>query len=128
MEGISINSQPIMVSAPVSPVSYAESSEAPTVKAPTPAGEIRKDTPHAGNITQKEKTVDMEKLSKELNHIAAKENLDISFGYNEKIDKVFINIVDKSSGEVIRKLPSEEAIKFAEGMKELLGKLFDKKG
>jgi flagellar protein FlaG len=122
MEGISVNSQPMMVSVPASYV------EAPTVKAPAPVEEIRKDTTHAGEITQNNKNVDMEKLSEELNQIATKENLDISFGYNKKIDKVFINIVDKNSGEVIRKLPSEEAIKFAEGMKDLLGKLLDKKG
>ena len=108
------------------PASYGIPSQASTPAAP--AEEIRKDTSHAANTTEKNKNVDMEKLTKELNHVAQKENLDISFGYNDKIDKVFINIVDKNSGDVIRKLPSEEAIKFAEGMKDLLGKLFDKKG
>lgn len=107
------------------PASYGIPSQ---VSTPAPAEEIRKDTSHAANTTEKNKNVDMEKLAKELNQVAQKENLDISFGYNDKIDKVFINIVDKNSGDVIRKLPSEEAIKFAEGMKDLLGKLFDKKG
>ncbi len=44
-----------------------------------------------------------------LNNIAKKENLDID------------------TGKVIRKIPSEEALKFREGMKELIGILFDRK-
>ncbi len=125
MDQLHINSSPTMVTMPIS---HAQASPTTAVKTSAPIEEIRKDTSPIGAITEKNKKVDMQQLTDELNQIAKKEQLDISFGYNDKIDKVFINIVDKSSGEVIRKLPSEEAIKFAEGMKDLLGKLFDKKG
>ncbi len=105
----------------VSPLTYT----APTSQTPT--------TTHPKDMmqqeaTQKDKNVDMQQLTQELNEIAQKEQLDISFGYNEKIDRVVINVTDKNTGEVIRKLPSEDAVKFAEGMKEMLGKLFDRKG
>ena len=82
----------------------------------------------ATEATVKEKNVDMPKLTQELNTTASKENLDISFAYNKNINRVVINVMDKNTGELITKLPSEDAVKFAEGMKEMLGKLFDRKG
>jgi flagellar protein FlaG len=115
------------VNTPVQAVSTPVTITEPTAQTPAPASIMRMDTPDS-KATEKVDNVDMTELTEALNSIAQKENLDISFGYNKKIDKVFINIVDKTSGEVIRKLPSEEAIKFAEGMEDLLGKLFDKKG
>jgi len=108
-------------------VSMPISIEAPTAKTPsTPV--VRTDTTQSDVATKKDTNVDMETLTQKLNDVAQDENLDISFGYNEKIDRVTINITDRNSGEIIRKLPSEEAVKFAEGMQDMLGKLFDKKG
>ena len=98
-----------------------------TAQTPAPALVMRTDTQNT-QATKSSEAVDMPKLTEELNSMAQKENLDISFGYNKKLDKVFINVVDKNSGEVIQKLPSEEAMKFAEGMHDLIGKLLDKKG
>jgi flagellar protein FlaG len=62
-----------------------------------------------------------------LNNIAKKENIDISFEYNEKLQESYISIKDNDTGKVIRKIPSEEALKFREGVKELLGILFDRR-
>jgi flagellar protein FlaG len=75
-----------------------------------------------------ESSLDIPKLVNELNDISQKEPLSVSFGYDEELGKVFINVVDKNSGEVIRKLPSEEAMKFAKSIKETVGKLLDKRG
>jgi len=55
-------------------------------------------------------------------------NLDIKFAYNDKIDQVYLNVIDKNTGQIIRKLPSEDAMKISESMKDLIGTLFDKKG
>ena len=62
-----------------------------------------------------------------LNNIAKKENLDISFEYNEKLQESYISIKDNDTGKVIKKIPSEEALKFREGIKELIGILFDRR-
>lgn len=69
----------------------------------------------------KETTEKFNKMSEEL-------NLDVKFAYNDKIDQVYLNVIDKHTGRVIRKLPSEEAMKISESMKELVGTLLDKKG
>ncbi len=119
MENISVNT----TTAVPTPVVYT----AQTAKTPSPAPVQRTDTPQT-DATQIKENVDMPKLTEELNKLSETKNLDISFGYNEKIDKVIINVLDKNTGEVIRKLPSEDAVKFAEGVEEMLGKLLDKKG
>ncbi len=67
-------------------------------------------------------------VSQELNKMSDSLNLDIKFAYNEKINTVYINVTDKNTGEVIRKLPTEEAMKIKESMQDLVGVLFDKKG
>jgi flagellar protein FlaG len=55
-------------------------------------------------------------------------NSDIKFSFNDKVDELVVNVVDKNTDKVIRKIPSEEALKIMEKMRELVGALFDKKG
>jgi len=64
----------------------------------------------------------------ELNKISEEKPLSISFTYDKELNRSYINIIDKESGKVIRKLPSEEAIKFAKSIKESIIKLMDKRG
>jgi len=120
METLSVNTT---TQAVATPVTYT----APTAETHSPAPVARMDTSQT-DATEKKENVDMPKLTEQLNKLAERENLDVSFGYNEKIDRVIINVLDKNTGEVIRKLPSEDAVKFAEGMEDMLGKLFDSKG
>ncbi len=112
-------SKPIMATMP------SVYTSTPKVNNSAPVKEISTDT---NNSLGADKNVDMQKLTKELNQNANDANLNISFGYNKELNKTVITVVDKSSGEVITKLPSEDAMKFAQGMKELQGKLLDRKG
>ena len=64
----------------------------------------------------------------ELNQMSKSMDVDIKFAYNDKIDTMYVSVIDKNSGEVIRKLPTEDAMKLKETMKEFIGSLFDKKG
>ena len=72
--------------------------------------------------------IDKEKLVQELNDISKSFEVDIKFSYNDKIDEVYISVIDKKSGDIIRKLPSEDAMKIKETMKDFIGSLFDTKG
>jgi len=101
----------------------------PKVHNSAPTNMTSTDTTHISkNVDVNQKNADMEKLTTQLNQKMSDENIDISFGYNKELNKAVITVTDKNSGEVITKLPSEDAMKFAEGMKELQGKLLDKKG
>jgi len=45
---------------------------------------------------------------------------------DEKLNRFVIRIADKSSGEIIREIPSEAVLKFARNLEEIKGLLFDK--
>ncbi|RUM67503.1 MAG: hypothetical protein DSZ06_01025 [Sulfurospirillum sp.] len=54
----------------------------------------------------KNSSTDIDKLVNDLNQQAQKESVNISFGYDKELNQVYINVTDKDSGKVIRKLPS----------------------
>lgn len=65
---------------------------------------------------------------KKLNDQMDSLNINIKFGFNDKIDTMFVDVTEKHTGKLIRKIPSEETMKLAEKMKEIIGMIFDKKG
>ncbi len=79
-------------------------------------------------IQESKQEIKPEKISQEFNTISKDLNLDVKFAYNAKIDTVYINVTDKNTGEIIKKLPTEEAMKIKESMQDLVGVLFDKQG
>ncbi len=93
----------------------------------TPKVEARAVQPTEVEAKQ-ENTNNPAEVAKEFNDLSDSLNLDVKFAYNEKIDTVYINVTDKNTGRVIQKLPTEEAMKIKESMKDLVGVLFDEKG
>ncbi len=65
---------------------------------------------------------------KHLNEHMKSLDTNVSFGFNDKIDTMFVNVMERSTGKIIRKIPTEEAMKLSEKMKEIVGMIFDKKG
>jgi len=70
----------------------------------------------------------LQDLTQQLNKEMAPLNPDIKFQYNDKVNELVVNVVDKNTDKVIRKIPSDEALKIMEKMRELVGALFDDKG
>lgn len=54
--------------------------------------------------------------------------IEFSFGMNDELNQSFVSIAEKGSGELIRKIPSDEAMKLMAKMREVIGIIFDKKG
>ncbi len=99
-----------------------------------PSREVVKSTNTSHQSMQSEKDVEKKltpqetkKLVSELNDISDSLNTDIKFGYDDDLAEVFVTVTDKHTGKIIRKLPTEEAMKIKKSMKELVGSLFDKK-
>ncbi|BBG65699.1 possible flagellar protein [Hydrogenimonas sp.] len=65
-----------------------------------------------------------DQLNKEMNPL----NTSIRFGFDDSTEELFVSVIDTSNDQVIRKIPSEEAMKLAAKMRELVGMIFDKKG
>ncbi len=55
-----------------------------------------------------------------------KEN--VKFNFNEKLGRIYVTVVDSNTNEVIRTIPSEDALKLSAVWKEAIGNIFDKKG
>ena len=78
---------------------------------------------------------DAEKLKKELQEVVDKLNKEmdplrtsIRFGFNDKVEELYVSVIDTTNNKEIRKIPSEEAMRLAAKMRELVGMIFDKKG
>lgn len=53
-------------------------------------------------------------------------NEDISFGYEQRLGMLYVQVTDKSSGQVVREIPSKEFIQHKVAMREMVGLLLDK--
>ncbi|WOE68923.1 FlaG family protein [Hydrogenimonas thermophila] len=65
-----------------------------------------------------------EQLNKEMDTL----NTTIRFGFNDKVEEMYVSVIDTKDNRVIRQIPSEEAMQLAAKMRELVGMLFDEKG
>ncbi len=84
---------------------------------------------------QKDQIPDTKNIKQQLNNTIKHLNehmksldTNVTFGFNHKIDVMFVNVMERSTGKIIRKIPTEEAMKLSEKMKEIVGMIFDKKG
>jgi flagellar protein FlaG len=64
-----------------------------------------------------------EDLNKEMNPL----NINVRFGFEDKIDEMFVSVYEKDSNKLLRKIPSDEAIALMAKMREIIGIIFDKK-
>jgi flagellar protein FlaG len=93
----------------------ANISAAQSIKKPEPTQEQK--------VTQEEVESVVSSLNKEIEPMGT----NLSFGYSADINQLIVEVKDNLTGEVIRKLPSEEALHLAKKVKELVGIIFDKK-
>lgn len=85
------------------------------------------------NSAQNNLSIDSEDLAKKLNEATEKLNrqmealdTNVRFAYNDKINSLYVNVMEVKTGEVIRKIPSEQVMKLSEYFREAVGVLFDK--
>lgn len=98
-----------------------------TVAQTRPVEESNKiETQNQGTSDETAKT--LSQTVKELNAQMELLDTNISFGFNDEINLMYVNVMEKSSGETIRKIPTEEAMQLSAKMKEIVGMIFDKKG
>lgn len=72
---------------------------------------------------QKQKLNELaQQLNKELNPL----NTNVTFGFNEDIEGLFVTVSEKDTNRVIRKIPSDEAMQLMAKMKEVVGIIFNK--
>jgi len=52
-------------------------------------------------------------------------NEKVSFSFHEKTDRIIMKVTDMNSNEVIKEIPSKDAIKLLEHLREFIGILID---
>ena len=102
-------------------VQPAVNSTAKTVKSVTPSAKTAAND-HISNKDVLKKTI--EHLNKHMDSL----DTNIKFGFDDKVESMFVNVMERSTGKIIRRIPTEEAMKISEKMKEIVGMIFDKKG
>jgi len=80
------------------------------------------------DVEQQVKEKDVQKAIQQANVELASSNTSvaISFGYEEKLGQLFVQVTDKNSGEVVREIPSKDFIQHKIAMREMIGLLLDK--
>jgi flagellar protein FlaG len=63
----------------------------------------------------------------DLNNALNELNVQRKFSVEKELNQVVVKVLDTSNNEVIRQIPSEEAINLAKNIKEMVGLLFDSK-
>jgi flagellar protein FlaG len=87
------------------------------------AKSARENTQEKQDISEK-LTETVGKLNKQMDSLGT----NVQFGFNDKINIMFVDVVERSTGKAIRKIPTEEAMLLSEKMQEIIGTIFDKKG
>lgn len=87
-----------------------------------------KTTTELNKQNQEQIKENLNNIANELNDQMSTLNTNLEFGFNDKINSMYIDVHEKSTGRLIRKFPTEEAMRLAEHLKEFVGILFDKKG
>jgi flagellar protein FlaG len=83
---------------------------------------------HFKNKSKDEIKKELQKVIEDLNRAMNPLNQDLKFQFNDKVDELVVQVIDKKNDTVIREFPPKEALKLMEKMRELVGMLFDKKG
>jgi len=84
------------------------------------------------NIQQKEPVVTEKSVQEAVNTAnqmlaSAGSNETISFAYEEKLNQLYVKIVDQNSGAVVREIPSKDFIRHQIALREMIGLILDKK-
>jgi len=73
----------------------------------------------------REQNKKLQQVVAELNQMMGLTNTKLSFSVNRELNKMVIRVVDAETQEVIRQIPSEDAINVAQRIHGLMGILYD---
>lgn len=63
----------------------------------------------------------LQEAAKQLNKVAAANASTVEFSVDSSTDQAVVKVVDKSNGDVIRQIPSQEALDLAQSINQMQG-------
>ncbi|MFH1851613.1 MAG: flagellar protein FlaG [Candidatus Neomarinimicrobiota bacterium] len=100
---------------------WSEKDLSPKPAGPSRATEKKAEEAENERIAQ---TIDIEKVVQNINEFVQNISTDISFSVDPGSDRPIILVKDKTTGKIIRQIPSEEMIRLTKSMKALAGIIF----
>jgi flagellar protein FlaG len=90
--------------------------------------QLKKNEDDFANKSKEEIKKELQNVIEELNKAMSPLNQNLQFQFNDKVNELIVQVIDKKNDIIIREFPPKEALKLMEKMRELVGLLFDKKG
>lgn len=76
-------------------------------------------------VSERENTKKLQEVVAELNRVMGFSNTKIAFTVDRASKKTVIKVINTNSGEVIRQIPLEEAVKLTQHVESLTGIIYD---
>lgn len=117
---------PVIQSMPAVPVVADKPAVAPQVVS-APAASAESDTSTRKDSEPGEKSEELEAAVKQMEQFFQSVHRNLEFSIDDKSGKVVVKVIATETGEVVRQLPSAEALKLADSLKNANSLLFDAK-
>jgi flagellar protein FlaG len=108
-------------------ISISQTSLAPGARKTLPAGKVA--NLKEGNVEDPVKAPDLAHVKALVADVQNNlSNTELHFSVNGPSSKIQVTVSEKSTGKIIREIPSSEMLKLAANMDEMTGIIFDKMG
>jgi flagellar protein FlaG len=84
-------------------------------------------TPQQQTATEKTESVPLDEVVAEMNSYVKPMNRQLQFSVHDESGETVISVIDVETDEVLRQIPSEEALQLHERMREYSGLIFNEK-
>lgn len=119
-------SYPMIQSMPAVPVVADKPAVAPQVVS-APAASSQSGTSTSKDSDPEKKTEELEAAVQQMEKFFQSVHRNLEFSIDDKSGKVVVKVIATETGEVVRQLPSAEALKLADSLKNANSLLFDAK-
>jgi len=112
---------------PASQTSDSVSTQTSEVKSSSASAIQKQSDEMASKTKQEDLKKELMQLTDNLNKEMNPLNINVKFGFEDKIGEMSVSVFEKDSNKLIRKFPSDEAVALMTKMREIIGIIFDKK-
>ncbi|UZJ62768.1 flagellar protein FlaG [Pseudomonas sp. KU26590] len=119
-------SYPVIQSLPAVPVVADKPAVAPQVVS-APAASSQSGTSTSKDSDPEKKTEELQAAVKQMEKFFQSVHRNLEFSIDDKSGKVVVKVIATETGEVVRQLPSAEALKLADSLKNANSLLFEAK-
>lgn len=115
----------VPVRAPAPPVEAAAAAKAEAMPGFKPAAPVQE--PPKSTFDAKEAQEKLNEAVERMNEHMRKNNYNLAFSVDNKVDKVVVKVTNLETGDVVRQIPNETALRIAHNIEDMRGLLQDQK-